>query len=83
MIWRGPLALLLLTFAGLARADGPQDNLPDRVRPIPPKGITLADSDRAELQASVDELGQAIESVRETLKDKPDLRAAAGCADLS
>ncbi|MGO9924317.1 MAG: prolyl oligopeptidase family serine peptidase [Isosphaeraceae bacterium] len=70
---RWPLPVLWLVLTSLARADGPQDNLLDRVRPIPPKGIALAEADRSELQAGVDALGQEIEALRTALKSKPEL----------
>ena len=64
--------VLALTFP--VGADGPGDNLADRVRPVPPKStITLAEADRSGLQAGVDELGREIESLRGTLKSRPDL----------
>ena len=42
MIGRTVGTCLVLCLAGLARADGPRDNLADNVRPIPPKGIAIA-----------------------------------------
>src|SRR5438067_13431194 len=33
--------LALLLGAASARADGPDDNLPDKVRPVPPPGIRI------------------------------------------
>ena len=68
-----PLLSLAMALTGLVRADGPADNLADRVRPVPPKGIAVPAADRAALQAGVDELGKEIESVREALRRKPDL----------
>ena len=41
------LGRVLLMTLGSARADGPRDNLADNVRPVPPKGIAIADADRA------------------------------------
>jgi hypothetical protein len=67
------LPLLSLALVGLVRADGPGDNVPLNVRPIPPKGITLTDSDRTQLQAGVDALGQEIDALRSALKGRPDL----------
>src|SRR5262249_264860 len=67
------LLLSIVVFAALVRADGPGDNLPDKVRPIPPAGITIADTDRAELQAGVQTLGKEIERLRQELKGKPAL----------
>src|ERR671925_20054 len=62
-------------FALLARADGPSDNLPDKVRRIPPAGIKIPDADRAELERGVAELGKEIESLRGELKGRPALAA--------
>src|SRR5262245_43824189 len=57
-------AVMLLVAAVCARADGPADNLPDKVRPIPPLGINLPDADREELEKGSDELGRDIEELR-------------------
>ena len=65
----GVLLISLVT----ARADGPADNLPDKVRPVPPRGIAIADADRTALRAGVDELGRQIDALRESLRRKPDL----------
>jgi hypothetical protein len=73
MSFRRLLPLLLLAMTGLVRADGPGDNVVDRVRPIPPKGISLSDPDRSALKAGADALGQEIDDLREALKRKPDL----------
>jgi dienelactone hydrolase len=67
------LPVLLLVAIVPARGDGPADNLPDNVRPIPPKGVAVADADRAELQSGVDELGRQIDALGESLRRKPDL----------
>src|SRR5262245_47234925 len=55
-----PVALLL---AAIARADGPADNLPDKVRRIPPPGVAVPADVRAELAAGVVELGREIEGI--------------------
>ncbi|MGV3772745.1 MAG: prolyl oligopeptidase family serine peptidase [Verrucomicrobiales bacterium] len=55
----------------LILADGPADNRVENVRPIPPPGQAIADSDRAELEAGVNKLGAAIEALQENLKKKP------------
>lgn len=67
------IALLSLTFAAVCHADGPGDNLPDKVRPVPPPGVAIPAADRQELQAGVDALGKEISDLRSALKDKPDL----------
>ncbi len=65
------LPVLWLTLTSPASADGPQDNLADRVRPVPPKGIVLSASDRSELDAGAGTLGREIEALRTELKGKP------------
>jgi pimeloyl-ACP methyl ester carboxylesterase len=68
------LALLsVLLTVQAAQADGPQDNLPDKVRRVPPPGIKLSDADRAELSAGRDALGKEIDKLRGELKGKPAL----------
>jgi len=54
-------------------ADGPADNLAEKVRPVPPPGVAIPDGDRAELEKGVAALGQEIESLRGALKNKPAL----------
>src|SRR5207247_11161998 len=49
------------------------DNLPDKVRRIPPPGIKIPDADRIELERGVAELGSQNESLRTELKCKPAL----------
>ena len=45
------LAPLLVLFPlALVLADGPGDNLPDKVRPIPPAGITLEQKQKEALK---------------------------------
>ena len=66
-------SLLVLLLLGLAFADGPQDNIPDKVRQIPPPGVAVPDSDRAELQKGIDELGKEIDGLRLNLKGKTKL----------
>jgi Prolyl oligopeptidase family len=68
-----PLWISLALF-GIARADGPRDNQPDNVRPIPPRGIAIPDSDRAELQGAVDGLGRLIQAVRDAPHVKPEFK---------
>jgi hypothetical protein len=70
---RWTFALVLLGAVAFVRADGPGDNLPDKVRPVPPPGVKIADADRTELQAGVETLGETIEMLRTALKDKPAL----------
>jgi pimeloyl-ACP methyl ester carboxylesterase len=73
MSWRYTLLWATVLAAGVARADGPGDNLPAKVRAVPPEGIKLDATDGAALQAGLDELGKEIEDLRQALKDKPAL----------
>jgi hypothetical protein len=45
-------------------ADGPRDNIPSKVRPIPPVGNELEPADRSSLQAGVDALGREIDALK-------------------
>jgi hypothetical protein len=67
---------VLLALPAALRADGPGDNLPDKVRripPLPPANVKVSDADRQELQAGADELGKEIDGLRTALKGKPQL----------
>jgi pimeloyl-ACP methyl ester carboxylesterase len=66
-------AALFLVAAAVARGDGPQDNLPDNVRPVPPPGVAVPAADREFLQTGVDQLGKEVEALRDVLKAKPAL----------
>jgi pimeloyl-ACP methyl ester carboxylesterase len=69
-------AFVVAVVAITAHGDGPADNVVDKVRPIPPKPKDpVSATDKVELQKGVDELGAEIESLRATLKGKPDLLA--------
>jgi pimeloyl-ACP methyl ester carboxylesterase len=70
--WLGVLVLVVM--AGGAWADGPRDNVPEKVRRIPPPGIELSAKDRGELAEGVKALGKEIEALRTSLKGKPALR---------
>jgi pimeloyl-ACP methyl ester carboxylesterase len=67
------LAVFVLIGASALFADGPADNIPDKVRPIPPEGIKIADLDRAELMAGVAALEQEIIDLGHSLAKKPAL----------
>jgi pimeloyl-ACP methyl ester carboxylesterase len=70
---RWTFALILLVAAALVRADGPADNVPADVRPVPPPGLAIPDGDRTDLQAGADALGKEIDGLRTALKGKPAL----------
>jgi hypothetical protein len=61
------LALLLL----LTAFDGDRDNHPEKIRPIPLKGIAVPPDVRAELEAGVAELARDIEALVRDLQGKP------------
>jgi hypothetical protein len=63
-------AAALLLIAGLTYADGPTDNMVDKVRPVPPPGIAIPAETRAELEAGVAELGKEIDGLRNVLAKK-------------
>ncbi len=69
-IYRCLLSLPLAIVCGTACADGPQDNLPDQVRPIPPVGLELSAGDDSYLRQGLMLLEDAIAS----LKKKKDPR---------
>src|SRR5260370_16524472 len=73
MVGRGLFLATLLLIAGLGFADGPQDNIVDKVRPVPPPGIKIPDEARADLQQRVGELGLEIEELRKHLAKTPPL----------
>ncbi|MFM7114232.1 MAG: hypothetical protein ACKO26_24110, partial [Planctomycetota bacterium] len=65
-------ALLLL--AATLRADGPGDNNPVKVRPVPPPGIAVPEDTRKELAAELKNLADDISRVRAAQAGKPALR---------
>lgn len=58
---------------GAVRADGPGDNVAEKVRPVPPKGIELDPDTRAELLQRLDGLAAAIDQARQATAKKPAL----------
>jgi pimeloyl-ACP methyl ester carboxylesterase len=67
------LVVLALVLAASARAAGPGDNLPDKVRRIPPRGVAVPPADRAELEARTNELGAAVAGLQAAFRNKPAL----------
>ncbi|MGH9769170.1 MAG: prolyl oligopeptidase family serine peptidase [Blastocatellia bacterium] len=68
--WLGLFLLLAIAVAGPITA---RQNQAETVRRIPPKGIEVPATDRAELEAGVVELGKEIEALHVELKSKPAL----------
>ena len=54
-------------------ADGPQDNVADNVRRVPPPGITIPETDRTELFETAVALQKEIDDLGKALKGKPAL----------
>src|SRR5437764_15425690 len=66
-------ALALIIAFSARGADGPGDNIVDKVRRVPPPGIEVPEADKADLLKGVDQLGKAIADLRVSLKGKPAL----------
>jgi pimeloyl-ACP methyl ester carboxylesterase len=73
MIRRRVLLAGLFLIASTAFADGPSDNVVDKVRPVPPPGIEIPANVRAELQKGASDLGKEIDELRKALTKKPAL----------
>ena len=69
---KSKLCLFLLT-AVAAFADGPKDNLPENVRPVPPPGVPVPDADKATLNQGLTELRTAIDEAIKAQAKNPRL----------
>src|SRR5262245_7222902 len=68
---RGSFVLLLvLLFTGRAMGDGPADNVPDKVRRVPPAGLPISSAVREELSSGVAKLGGELEALRRDLSGR-------------
>src|SRR4051794_19893736 len=63
------ILLTLALFACRASADGAADNLPEKVRRVPPPGIKISDADRAALADGIAALAADVRRVRAEVKD--------------
>lgn len=73
-MYRSLIPISALVAAGMvigASADGGGDNIPEKVRPVPPVGITVPDADRAALERGLADLGTQIASLRKNPKAAP------------
>lgn len=52
-----------LIFSAALRADGPKDNFPGQVRPVPPPGLAIEDGLRAELTTRLEALGTRLSAL--------------------
>ncbi len=68
------LTIAVFIVASATLIDGPQDNRPENVRPVPPPGVSVPDADRAELESGLNALAVQIAAVRQK-KVSPDLTA--------
>ena len=69
-------AFHLLTLAMLscvAHADGPRDNMPDKVRRVPRLGIEVTQEKREELEQELDKLNTEIEGLQAAIDEHPRL----------
>lgn len=71
MMHRGALVFFAILLAGAVLADGPGDNLADKVRRVPPPGVKIDSSDRQQLETDVAALGKKIEALKTQLAGKP------------
>ena len=69
-----PLLLSFLIAAAIL-ADGPADNVADKVRPIPPAGIEIPAEQRQKLEPMLVKLQEAIAALRTQHEKAPDLLA--------
>lgn len=68
-----PLAAAVLLLAGSLFADGPKDNLASAVRPIPPPGIAVPESEKSALMAGLAGLRTAIDAAAKAQAKNPQL----------
>jgi hypothetical protein len=68
MNMRWILALVWIAAVTGVRADGPGDNLPDKVRPIPPAGIQVPAGQRQELSKALARLDKGIAALARQLQ---------------
>lgn len=70
------LILIAVVLAcGWVVADGPNDNIAEKVRPVPPPGLELSAADRTELEDGAKAIAKEIQTLQRDLKDKPQLLA--------
>jgi hypothetical protein len=73
MKFRSFSSTALCLFPLFALADGPKDNLAENVRPIPPPGVSVPESDAKALQQGLTELRAAIEAAAKAQTKNPRL----------
>lgn len=68
-----PTAAFLFALAAHTLADGPKDNIPSSVRPIPPPGVDIPAADRESLTQEAAELKALIEDAKNAQAKNPRL----------
>ena len=68
-------AIVSTSIVSTALADGPGDNVADKVRPVPPPGISVSPEDVARLSERLANLDEQISGLRKQLRDKRALHA--------
>ncbi len=66
------VAVTTLSPAPFVRADGPADNISEKVRRIPPAGLAIPDETRRELTDGVAKLGADLAAARTAFAQKPE-----------
>ena len=66
------LSIVLAALSVSLPADGPKDNIPEKVRPIPPPGIEVPESIRKDLEVGTERLWERIAELGPALKKNPD-----------
>jgi dienelactone hydrolase len=66
-------AVALFLCVEILWADGPSDNVPEKVRRVPPLGVKIGDAERADLDRETKLLAGEIDTLRDRLKTKPAL----------
>lgn len=66
-LWRATVFLFSTLTTTLVLADGPKDNIPENVRPVPPPGIEVPAEIQAELQSGITSLAKQIADLKKSL----------------
>ena len=80
--WRAIVVCWFSECAVFALADGPDDNNPVTVRPVPPPGVAVPDAVKEELAAGLARLTGEMIAAREQLKDNADALALLPDAEI-
>ncbi len=64
-------AVAVVCAVSLLYADGPSDNVAEKVRPVPPPGIAVDEAEQTKLKTALTELASEIANLRKVLDKKP------------